>query len=157
DVAAALDGLLIAGGQDVDPRRYGAVPTAMSTVLDPARDRFEIDLVHAAVTLERPVLGICRGLQLINVAFGGTLQPDLALGTGESHAFLGYPAWHRSHAVNLLPGSRLGELLGDSALVNSYHHQCVSQLGGELVAVAHASDGVIEAVELPGADLLAVQ
>jgi putative glutamine amidotransferase len=157
DVAAALDGLLIAGGQDVDPRLYGAVPTAASTLLDPARDRFEIDLVRAAVALDRPVLGICRGLQLINVAFGGTLHSDLAVGAGESHAFLGYPAWHRSHPVQLLPGSRLGEMLGSTVSVNSYHHQCVSRLGGELVAVALASDGVVEAVELRGAELLGVQ
>ena len=157
DLAAALDGLLIAGGQDVDPRLYGAVPTASSTALDPARDRFEMDLVRTAVALGRPVLGICRGLQLINVAFRGTLAADLAVGAGESHAFLGYPAWHRSHPVELLPGSLLSEMLGSTVEVNSYHHQCVSHLGDELIAAARAKDGVIEAVELPGADLLGVQ
>lgn len=156
-VAGALDAVLIAGGQDVDPRLYGAVPTPQTTVLDPVRDRFEIELVRAAVTLERPVLGICRGLQLINVALGGTLQPDLAVGAGESHAFLGYPGWYRSHAVELAPGSRLAAMLGRTVSVNSYHHQCVDRLGDELVAVAHAPDGVIEAVELPGADVVAVQ
>jgi putative glutamine amidotransferase len=155
-LAEALDGFVIAGGQDVDPRRYGSVPGPHSTVLDPLRDDFECDLVRAAVRRDRPVLGICRGSQLINVAFGGTLR-DLEVGTGESHGFLGYPAAHRSHALTLARAGVLADLLGPTARVNSYHHQCVDRLGAGLVAAAHAPDGVIEAIERPGADLLGVQ
>ncbi|WP_412517269.1 gamma-glutamyl-gamma-aminobutyrate hydrolase family protein [Actinomadura madurae] len=156
-LAAALDGFVIGGGQDVDPRLYGSVPDRHSTVLDPARDEFECELVRAAVHAGRPVLGICRGNEVINVAFGGTLRGDLALGVGESHGFLGYPAAHRSHAVTLAEGSLLARLLGPAAAVNSYHHQSVDKLGAGLVATAHAPDGVIEGVERPGTDLLGVQ
>jgi putative glutamine amidotransferase len=157
ELAASLDGVLIAGGQDIDPRRYGGVPGRRSTILDPARDQFEIDLVLAAIRRRRPVLGICRGTQLINVALGGSLINDLAVGDGASHAFLGYPAWHRSHGVSLRAGSRLAEMLGENATVNSYHHQCVDRLGDGLVATAFAPDGVIEAIELPSADVIGVQ
>lgn len=157
DLATALDGVLIAGGQDIDPRMYGELPGPHSTVLDPARDRFEAELVRAALRLHRPVLGICRGIQLINVALGGSLVGDLAIGDGESHAFLGYPAWHRSHGVQLATGSRLAAMLGAFATVNSYHHQCIHRLGDGLVATGRAPDDVIEAVELPGADVIGVQ
>jgi putative glutamine amidotransferase len=157
DVVKALDGVLIAGGQDIDPRLYGQVPGPSSTVLDPPRDRFEIELVQAAIRLQRPVLGICRGTQLINVALGGSLVSDLAVGDGSSHAFLGYPASHRSHAVEVVAGTRLATMLGDFAMVNSYHHQAIHRLGDGLVATGHAPDGVIEAIELPGADVIGVQ
>jgi putative glutamine amidotransferase len=157
DLVERLDGLVIAGGQDVDPRLYGSVPGPRSTVLDPERDAFECALVRAAVRAERPVLGICRGAQLINVALGGTLRPDLELGGGESHGFLGYPANYRTHAVALADGSTLAGLLGRVVSVNSYHHQCVDQLGEGLVATARASDAVIEAIELPGHAVLGVQ
>jgi len=157
DLAASLGGVLIAGGQDVDPHLYGSIPGPRSTVLDPARDTFEIELVRAAVRLGRPVLGICRGIQLINVALGGSLVSDLQTGTGASHGFLGYPAWHRTHSVELARGSRLADLLGPAVMVNSYHHQCVDRLGDGLIVTARASDGVAEAIELPGSDVLGVQ
>lgn len=157
EAAGALDGVLVAGGQDIDPRLYGQLPASTSTVLDPERDRFEIELVLAAVRLGRPVLGICRGIQVINVAFGGSLLRDLPLGCGESHAFLGYPAGHRSHEVRLVASSRIASLLGEAEMVNSYHHQAVDRLGDGLVATGHAVDGVVEALELPGSEVLGVQ
>lgn len=156
-IIAALDGVLVAGGQDVDPRRYGGVPGPGSTILDPVRDEFECALVLTAVEQRRPVLGICRGSQVVNVAHGGTLHTDIPVGTGESHGFLGYPAAHRSHRVSVTRGSTLGRLLGAEVAVNSYHHQAVDVLGAGLVASAHAPDGIVEAIELPGADLLGVQ
>ncbi len=156
-VVGCLDGLIIAGGQDVDPRVYGARPGPRSSVLDPGRDAFEIELVRAAVAMGRPLLGICRGAQLLNVALGGTLTDDLAVGAGESHAFLGYPAAHRSHAVELVRDSELAELFGSSLMVNSYHHQCIDRLGDGLRVTGRAPDGVIEAVELPDADVIGVQ
>jgi putative glutamine amidotransferase len=152
-----LDAILIAGGQDIDPRRYGGVPGPRSTVLDPERDAFEIALVRTAVQTGTPVLGICRGAQLINVALGGTLVVDLPAGTGESHSFLGYPAGHRSHPVITIPGTTVAALYGPRAQVNSYHHQAVAATGSGLVASAVAPDDVIEAIELPGADVIGVQ
>ena len=152
-----LDGVLVAGGQDVDPRLYGATPGPRTTLLDPVRDRFEVLLVRAAVARGVPVLGICRGAQLINVALGGTLVPDLATRAGESHSFLGYPPEHRSHAVTTVPGSLVAALYGPRVMVNSYHHQAVATPGGRLRVTARADDDVVEAVELPGADVLGVQ
>lgn len=157
ELPSALDGVLIAGGQDVDPRRYGSAPGPRSTILDPARDEFEIALVRAAIATDLPVLGICRGMQLLNVALGGSLADDLEHGLGESHGFLGYPAWHRTHDVDLASGSRLAELLGPTVTVNSYHHQAVDQPGDGLVVAGRARDGVVEAIELPGADVIGVQ
>lgn len=156
-LVARLEGVLLAGGADVDPRRYGGVPSASSTVLDPGRDEFETALVLAAIEARLPLLGVCRGAQLINVALGGTLLADLATGEGESHAFLGYPVAHRSHAVTTEPGSIARSLLGRNARVNSYHHQAADALGQGLVATAHAHDGVVEAVEVPSRDVLGVQ
>lgn len=157
ELARWLDGFVLAGGQDVDPRRYGAVPGPRSSPLDPARDCFEIDLVHAAVSRQRPLLGICRGAQLLNVAFGGSLTQDLPVGSGQSHAFLGYPGNHRSHAVDFTGGTRLAALFGERLNVNSYHHQCIDQVGEGLVIAGRAPDSVIEAIELPGLDILGVQ
>ena len=156
-LAARLDGVVIAGGEDVDPRRYGSAPGPRMTLLDPGRDEFEIALVLAALDAGLPVLGICRGAQVINVALGGTLVADLPADEGEGHSFLGYPPAHRSHAVRIAPGSTLAELYGPLAHVNSYHHQAVAEPGDGLVVTARAPDDVIEAVELPGADLLGVQ
>ncbi|MCW2743107.1 MAG: hypothetical protein JWR45_3529 [Blastococcus sp.] len=152
-----LDGILVAGGQDIDPRHYGSVPGPRSTVLDPDRDKFEISLVLAAVDSGAPVLGICRGAQLINVALGGTLVADLPPGNGESHSFLGYPAAHRSHPVITTPGTTLAALYGPRAQVNSYHHQAVATTGSGLVVSGRAPDDVVEAIEMPGTDVLGVQ
>lgn len=156
-VVARLDGVIIAGGQDVDPRIYGATPGPRTTVLDPARDAFEIELVRAAVAMHRPLLGICRGTQILNVALGGTLEHDLPVGTGESHSFMGYPATFRSHEVELAPRSQLAQLFGSKVMVNSYHHQSVKALGSRLIVAGRAPDGVVEAIEMPRADVLGVQ
>jgi putative glutamine amidotransferase len=152
-IAAAadrLDGLLIAGGPDVDPARYGQErgPDTQPSVGD--RDQAELDLLAAAVDDGLPVLGICRGMQLINVARGGSLIQHLpAVLQHDRHAPT--VGAYGSHPVSVAPGSRLAALLGRTAVpgVPTYHHQGVAAIGAGLVATAWADDGTVEAVEDP--------
>ena len=156
-VVDRLDGLVLAGGEDVDPRLYGGVPTEFATILDPGRDAFETALFEAALAKGIPVLGICRGCQLINVARGGTLVSHLSASAGQAHSFYGYPGDHRPQTVDTADGSRIAGLLGRRVMVNSYHHQAVLTPGDGVVASAHALDGVVEGIEMPDADVVAVQ
>ena len=157
EIVEHLDAIVFSGGEDVDPRLYKESPGPFTLKIDPHRDQFELALFSAALDLGIPILGICRGQQLINVALGGTLIQDLAIGEGESHASLAYPRDHRTHRVETEPGSVIGKTYGDSVIVNSFHHQAVNALGQGLRATAHASDGVIESIELEGAPVVAVQ
>ncbi len=146
-----LDGLLLSGGSDLDPSYYGeeAVPELGITV--PERDAFEMSLMEHALRRGLPILGICRGMQVLNVALGGTLFQDLP--SQMDHAvLLGHrqetPKWEPTHEVEVDGGSQVAEIMGTGELkVNSYHHQAVKDLASGLVAVAHAPDGVVEAVE----------
>lgn len=157
DIVDHLDALVFSGGEDVDPRLYDQTPGTLTPKIDPHRDRLEIALFQAALIAEIPVLGICRGQQLINVALGGTLIQDLPVGQGESHASLAYPRDYRTHAIDIEPDSVMAEIYGLSAVVNSFHHQAVNDLGRGLYVTARATDGVIEAIELAGAPVIAVQ
>jgi putative glutamine amidotransferase len=146
-----LDGLLLSGGSDLDPGYYGeeAVPELGVTV--PERDAFEMSLVEHALRRGIPILGICRGMQVLNVALGGTLYQDLPSQMDHS-VLLGHrqetPKWQPTHEVEVDGGSQAAEIMGtDELKVNSYHHQAVKDLASGLVAVAHAPDGVVEAVE----------
>ncbi|MFJ9948302.1 gamma-glutamyl-gamma-aminobutyrate hydrolase family protein [Kitasatospora sp. NPDC091207] len=141
----ALDGLLLAGGADLDPALYGADPHPRTGRPQPQRDRWESELLAAALDRDLPVLGVCRGLQLLNVALGGDLVQHLP---DESHQTL--PAAYVRQEVTIRPGSRLGAVLGASARVNCYHHQAVGRIGGGLLATARSADGGVEALELPG-------
>jgi putative glutamine amidotransferase len=154
-------GLLLTGGEDIDPAWYGETPSAH---LDPPsrnRDLFELALFAVARELGLPTLGVCRGIQLINVALGGTLYQDLPSerpGTVE-HRPTG-PRDQRSHRVRLLPDSRAARALGEEATqVNSSHHQGIKELGRGLIASGWTDDGLIEAVESRAESpwLLAVQ
>ncbi len=146
-----LDGLLLAGGSDVDPARYGVTRGSRTGPPDSERDRLEAALVAEALERDLPVLAICRGLQLLNVALGGTLVQHV-----EGHQL---PDGEAGHPVAIVPGSRLQEILGvEEYSVNSRHHQCADRLAGGLEVAARAPDGVIEALELPGKSfVLAVQ
>jgi putative glutamine amidotransferase len=143
-VVSRLDGLVIAGGADVEPVRYGAEPDERTG--PPARDRdaWELALIRAALASGTPLLGICRGLQLLNVALGGTLVQHLDGHVGGVGVF-------GAHTVKPVPGTRYAEIVAEESSVPTYHHQSVDRLADTLVASAHAEDGTVEAVELPGA------
>jgi putative glutamine amidotransferase len=145
-----LDGLVLSGGADVDPRSYGSTHHPETRATQPGRDRAELALLRAALSRGLPVLAICRGMQLLNVLHGGTLHqhlPEFVGHTGhrERHGMFS------SHDVRLQPGSRLATLLGDRVEVRSSHHQGIEQLGQGLEAVGWAEDGAIEAIEDPTA------
>lgn len=151
-----LDGLIITGGRDVDPAAYGHHPH--SSTDEPAidRDEWEFALLAAALRRGTPVLGICRGAQVLNVALGGTLHQHLPDVIGDDRHQKGNAVFSTS-AVRTVAGSRLAELIGERIDVQCYHHQAIDALG-EGLSVSATSDGVIEAVEMPGRDfVLAVQ
>lgn len=151
-VAASVDGLVLTGGEDIDPARYGAPPHAKTDRAHEARDRTEIALVVAARTIALPTLAICRGLQILNVALGGTLVQDIPTERPNAldHA-PGGPRDSRVHPVQVVEGSRLAGALGASALqVNSSHHQALDAIASGLVVTASAPDGTVEGAEWPG-------
>ncbi|NMA60405.1 MAG: gamma-glutamyl-gamma-aminobutyrate hydrolase family protein [Firmicutes bacterium] len=144
-----LDGLVLPGGIDVDPNRYGQNPVIECGEIDPYWD--ELDLTAAGFALERdiPVLAICRGIQVLNIALGGSLVQDIPSQITEpiKHTQEA-PRWYATHDVSIQSGSMLKEIWGTAPTrVNSYHHQAVGSLGKGLRVVATAPDGVIEAVE----------
>ncbi len=161
DVEVALmsvDGLLLSGGGDVDPTRYGALPVPGVFGLDPGRDAFEIALVLAAVRAGLPVLGICRGCQVMNVAMGGSLHQHVPALTGRDHfrkEFSLVPV----HEVQVIPESLLAGVVGTTKFeVNSLHHQAVDRVAAGLQAVAWSDDGIVEGIEsVTPARLLGVQ
>jgi gamma-glutamyl-gamma-aminobutyrate hydrolase PuuD len=145
----AVDGLVFSGGSDLDPELYGqeAHPETLGVFAE--RDRAELELLEAALARDLPVLAICRGSQVLNVAQGGDLVqhlPDLVGDEKHKHT----PGTFAEHDVTIEPGTRLAELLGDHAPVKSHHHQGLGRLGDGLRPAAHAEDGVVEAVEDPG-------
>ncbi len=149
DVLGVLDGLVLSGGGDVDPARYGAAPHPQTGGTSAVRDAAEETLLRAALAADVPVLGVCRGMQVMNVALGGTLVQHLPDVVGhERHR--PEPATFGRTCVRLQQGSRLGGLLGDEVEVECYHHQAVGELAPGLVPVGRAEDGTVEAVELRG-------
>ncbi|UOF91296.1 gamma-glutamyl-gamma-aminobutyrate hydrolase family protein [Fodinisporobacter ferrooxydans] len=145
-----LDGLLFAGGADVNPLHYGEAPKAYLGSVEEERDTFELLLAGQALLRDMPIFGICRGLQILNVAQGGSLYQDLQqeMGPEHFHAHEQYRKWQATHTVRISPQSRLYQAVGQSELmVNSYHHQGIKLLGNGFAATAHSADGVIEAIE----------
>jgi putative glutamine amidotransferase len=162
DCLAAVDGLLFSGGEDVAPAYYGEARDERCRAVDPERDGFEMALARAALAHRLPVLGICRGLQLLNVAAGGSLYQDLACrpGTLPHHDAPGARRGEPIHRVTVRPGTRLAALMGVAeAVVTSTHHQFVKGLAPGLSVCAESlEDGIVEAVEDPSRPfLLAVQ
>jgi len=149
-----IDALLLSGGLDVDPVQYGEAPHP-TTEVDVTRDAFEIPLSRGAVARDMPVFAICRGVQVLNVAAGGTLVQDIPSTVPSELAHsIDVPKDHLAHAVRVTPGTRLAASLGPSApletcAVNSRHHQAVGQVAPSFVVSAVSPDGVVEAIERP--------
>lgn len=177
DALDACDGILLGGGRDIEPALYGDEPTEHLAPTEPRRDAFELELVRSALDRGLPVLGACRGIQILNVALGGSLVQDLRLRSpwAEHPADRGWNVWkqverasleeddvvppHPRHAIAVEPESRLHAALGVAEIeVNSFHHQALDHVADPLRVVARAPDGVVEAVELDGDGyVLAVQ
>lgn len=146
-----IDALIISGGVDVSPYLYGANPTTKVNYFSVERDNFEIALVKGAIEKKIPVFGICRGIQIINVALGGTLYQDI---WDETDSRMGHypevmPVNQLYHSINVVPGTTLSKLFNKNYfLVNSFHHQAIKEFGVGVFASAHADDGMVEAIEL---------
>ncbi len=161
-----VDGVVIGGGRDIDPVRYGQEPHDLLGQLDPRRDAFELELVERSLDRSLPLLGMCRGIQVINVGLGGTLVQDVSLRAEwqEHPTDRGWQRWkeverasvedradvpeHPRHPMSVEPGSRLHQALGVGEIdVDSFHHQAIDRLGDGLRVTGVARDGVIEVVE----------
>ncbi|MCE5290975.1 MAG: gamma-glutamyl-gamma-aminobutyrate hydrolase family protein [Nocardiaceae bacterium] len=166
EVCQRLDGVVITGGQDLHPACWGGDasvvrdvdPRLDTMVHDIERDVYELALVQAALDQGIPVLGVCRGMQVLNVALGGTLVDDLpdseVQHLSQEAALTDGTA---DHVVTFEPGSIVSGLFGSSGVTNSWHHQAVEQCGSGLVVTGRAADGVVEAIEIPGSPVLGVQ
>ncbi|MER5751880.1 gamma-glutamyl-gamma-aminobutyrate hydrolase family protein [Streptomyces sp. NPDC002088] len=139
---ARLDGLVIAGGPDVEPVRYGAEPDPRTGPPARARDAWELALIEGALAAHVPLLGICRGMQLLNVALGGTLVQHV-----DGHADV--VGVFGRHPVKPVPGTLYAGVVPEETAVPTFHHQAVDRLGTGLAPSAHAADGTVEAIELP--------
>jgi putative glutamine amidotransferase len=150
DLLDRLDGLMLAGGRDLDPLTYGARPEPETDEPSPERDRFELALASAALDRDMPLLGVCRGMQMLNVACGGTLTQDLGKSLSARHRHT--PGVFADHEVELDPGSLATRAVGAERIsVRSHHHQAVDELGEGLLASGRSpEDGLVEAIELPG-------
>ena len=150
-----LDGLMLIGGPDVDPAHYGEAAHPGLRQMTPSRDRMELLLTAWALQAQMPILAICRGIQVLNVAAGGRLWQDIASQVPNARKHDQHPEYredHLAHPIQITPGSRLAAICRQTRIhVNSLHHQAISQIGQGLAVVARADDGIIEAVESSGA------
>ena len=156
---ARVDALVLTGGPDIDPKRFGQEPHPAVYGVQDAADEFEIALADIAVSRGMPVLAICRGIQILNVARGGNLFQHIPENPGvPAHGEPGVAGGARIHEIELARDSLTAEVCGATRItVSCHHHQALDSLGDGLEVVARASDGIIEAIELPGSFVLAVQ
>jgi putative glutamine amidotransferase len=158
-LVSRLDGLVLSGGGDIDPARYGGPPHETTYMVDGDRDAFEFAVLEETLERGMPLLAICRGMQVLNVAFGGTLVPHLPERFGDAVAHRNPPREPVPHEVVVREGSQLAEWIGAGVHeIVSWHHQAVSELGRGLTPSAHAADGVVEALDVDsGSWVAAVQ
>ncbi len=146
-----VDGILLTGGVDLDPMLFNEEPRPDLGRLDPYRDFFEFHLTEIALKKDIPILGICRGCQILNVVAGGTVIQDITTTFGKENILKHQqraPRWYPTHSVEIKEGSKLEKIFGCNELkVNSFHHQAIKEPGPGFIASAHAKDGVIEAIE----------
>ena len=156
DMIERLDGLVMTGGADPDPALYGEEPHPELGETEPGRDEWELALIRAALDRRVPMLCVCRGAQLLNIALGGTLVQHLD--EADVHALWTSPRTDRCHIVRVSPGSRLASLYGVTIETNSLHHQAVGRPGSGVIVTGTAEDGVVEGFEVDGRpEVLAVQ
>ena len=170
---ARLDGLMLAGGRDIQPERFGGRRHPRATAHSPLRDETELAIAREAIAAGIPILGICRGMQVINIALGGSLHPDHSVlpSPADRHRGGDWDIWeevvkarlegglppdHPSHQIVIAAESRLATALGIGATVNSYHHQSIATLGDGIVVAGTAPDGIIEAIEVPEAQAFCI-
>lgn len=155
-----FDALLVPGGVDVAPQYYGEEPRETVTCVDREQDAFELALIRETAKAGKPIFAICRGIQVVNVAFGGTLWQDIPSQCPEAHGHY-QKTDSRSeeyHTVKLLPGTRLREIFGEEEiLTNSYHHQAIRELAPGFAVSARTADGLIEGIENQDGSVIAVQ
>lgn len=156
-IVSRLDGLVITGGADVSPERYGSAHPELVGPTEPERDAWEEALFREALAQEVPVLGICRGFQLINVINGGSLMEDVARDAGDGHPRFDRSRHEAGHVVETVAGSLAASLFGDSLMVNSLHHQVVDRVAEGYVVSGRSSDGHIEIIESREHQVLGVQ
>ena len=142
-----IDGIVMTGGEDVEPWRYGEQPIPELGGVYPDRDEFDIKLIQLAAAKKLPIMGICRGLQVMNVAFGGTLYQDIPSQLPQSKVDH-YFGTKRAHKIEIKQESNLHRILGNEAVVNSVHHQSVKDLAPGFTVTAVAEDGVVEGIEM---------
>lgn len=153
DIICHFDGFLLSGGDDIDPVLYGERATGKLGTVVPRRDSFEIALTRTVLeTTNKPILGICRGMQIMNVAMGGSLYQDLPSDGKLCHSLTMYPRNAVTHPVQVFSDTRMAQIMGEGiGQVNSFHHQAVKRLAGCFVCAAKSlEDDVLEALELPG-------
>lgn len=159
-IAALVDGFLVPGGVDMAPQYFGEQPPKEVTCIDRALDEFELELIRTTSAMGKPMLAICRGCQVVNVAFGGTLYQDIPTQCPQAHGHYQDTASRSEgyHTVTITPGTVLAAALGEGELLtNSYHHQAVKDLAPGFRVCARTGDGVIEGIEKEDGSILGVQ
>jgi putative glutamine amidotransferase len=154
----AVDSIVISGGYDVNPLIYGEEPTQKQGFLCPERDDYDLMVIKAAMELNKPILGICRGLQILNAALGGTIYQDLSQieGCYIKHVQESRPEV-AGHTTEIVSGTKLYDVLGGKVITNSFHHQAVKDLAPGFKVAARAKDGVIEAIEKEEGFVIGIQ
>ncbi len=151
----SADGVLLSGGGDVDPARFGELPHEKTYGVDPERDEVEMALARWALQDDKPLFAICRGIQVVNVALGGSLIQDLPSqqrsDVPHDGTASGFERHQAAHTVHVEPGTHIAQIVGPGELeVNSFHHQALKRVADGLVVTSRSPDGVVESVELPG-------